>query len=212
MGGMFDPVHQGHIAASLAAINALCLDEVRLIPCHLPNHRGPAQASNEARLAMLELAASIDERLIVDDRECRSSSISYTVSTLESLRADYANAILVLIMGDDAFAGLGKWHRWQAIFELAHVLVVSRPGAESELSPELVQLLLEREADRAEEMMQTQHGRILRLHDLNIDVSSSAVRCELRDGHKKVTQRQLAPSVAAYIEKHQLYSGRECSA
>lgn len=206
---MFDPVHQGHIAAALEALNVLGLDEVRLIPCHLPNHRRPAQASNVARLAMLQLAAAVDERLTVDDRECRSRGISYSVNTLESLRDEFPDAVLVLIMGGDAFAGLNKWHRWQEIFRLAHVAVVSRPGSASDLAPELVVLLREREFDRIDEMMQSRHGGIMRLQELHVDISSTEVRTELRSTPKDVTERQLEPSVAAYIARHQLYSGRD---
>ncbi len=206
---MFDPVHQGHIAAALEALNALGLDEVKLIPCHLPNHREPAQASNEARLAMLQLAASVDKRLTVDDRECQSAGMSYTVDTLESLRAEFPEAVLVLIMGGDAFAGLNKWHRWQGIFELANVLVVSRPGTVSALTPELATVLRERETDSVDEILQSRHGYIIRLHELNIDVSSTAVRNDLRERHNDINERQLASPVAAYIERHQLYSGRD---
>src|SRR5690606_25750633 len=69
MGGMFDPVHSGHLQAALTALRLLALDQLRLVPCHVPNHRGPAKASSTERLEMLQLAAADEPRLLVDPRE-----------------------------------------------------------------------------------------------------------------------------------------------
>ena len=39
LGGMFDPVHNGHIDAARYAKDLLSLDLVNLIPCNIPNHK-----------------------------------------------------------------------------------------------------------------------------------------------------------------------------
>ena len=64
---------------------------------------------------------------------------SYTVLTLEELRAEEPARPLALIVGADAFLGLPTWHRWREIFDLAHVVVVARPGValEGALPPPL---------------------------------------------------------------------------
>ncbi|MDO8271640.1 MAG: nicotinate (nicotinamide) nucleotide adenylyltransferase, partial [Gammaproteobacteria bacterium] len=176
MGGMFDPVHNGHIAVALAALKALALDELRLIPCHLPNHRGPASASAQERLAMLRLAAAVDDRLRVDDRECLRPGVSYTVDTLESLRAEHETAVLVLIVGADAFAGLTGWHRWQEIFGLANVLVVSRPRAFATWPAALQEEVQQRQVSSGELLCAQTQGSVLLLQDLQWDISSTQVR------------------------------------
>lgn len=204
MGGMFDPVHNGHIAVALAALNALALDELRLIPCHLPNHRGPASASAQERLTMLRLAAVVDDRLRVDDRECLRPGVSYTVDTLESLRAEHERAVLVLIMGADAFAGLTRWHRWQELFGLANLLVVSRPGAPEALPAALQAEVERRQVSSVASLCSTVQGGVLLLQDLQWDISSTQVREELRRHSGAATL--LPPAVASYIRSHGLYA------
>jgi hypothetical protein len=63
----------------------------------------------------------------VDDAEAGRRP-SYTVTTLERLRAAVGAHPLVLLMGADAFLGLESWHRWRELFELAHIAVATRPG------------------------------------------------------------------------------------
>lgn len=204
MGGMFDPVHNGHIAVALAALKALALDELRLIPCHLPNHRGPASASAQERLTMLRLAAAADDRLRVDDRECLRPGVSYTVDTLESLRAEHESAVLVLIVGADAFAGLTGWHRWQEIFGLANVLVVSRPRALDTWPVALQEEVQQRQVSSGELLCAQTQGSVLLLQDLQWDISSTRVREELRRHSGAVSL--LPPAVASYIRTHGLYA------
>lgn len=204
MGGMFDPVHNGHLAVALAAVQALALDELRLVPCHLPHHRAPAAAVAQERLAMLRLAAQVDNRLRVDDRECRRSGISYTVDTLTSLRAEFETAVLVLVMGADAFASLPGWQRWQEIFGLANVLVVSRPGVLKALPASLQTELTQRQVASSAQLCGQRHGGILLLNDLQWDISSTQVREELRLHAGAVAL--LPPTVASYIRTHGLYA------
>ena len=58
LGGMFDPVHNGHIQAANFALEQLALDKLKMIPCHHPNHRDPATSNPAHRLKMLELASA----------------------------------------------------------------------------------------------------------------------------------------------------------
>jgi len=203
MGGMFDPVHNGHIAVALAALKALPLDELRLIPCHLPNHRGRASASAQDRLTMLRLAAAVDDRLRVDDRECLRPGVSYTVDTLESLRAEHESAVLVLIVGADAFAGLTGWHRWQEIFGLTNVLVVSRPRALDTWPVALQEEVKQRQVSSGELLCAQTQGSVLLLQDLQWDISSTQVR-EVVHRHSSAAAL-LPPAVANYIRAHGLY-------
>ena len=89
--GTFDPVHWGHLRVALDTANALCCPEVRLIPSKTPVHRKTPGASEADRLAMLRLAVAEDRSgtLAVDDRELRRGTPSYTVLTLQSLRAEF---------------------------------------------------------------------------------------------------------------------------
>src|SRR3954453_4929236 len=128
LGGTFDPVHYGHLRAADDIARALAPIEVRLLPGGDPPHRGAPHATAVQRLAMLEIALREFPRLAVDPRELERTGKSYTVLTLEELRAEAPDRPLVLILGGDQVLTLETWHRWRALFELAHLLVIARPG------------------------------------------------------------------------------------
>ena len=128
-GGTFDPVHYGHLRLAEVACASLGLSEVSWIPAGRTPHRGPPQVSAEHRLAMVQLATAGNPRFTVDACEVASDAPSYSVTTLARLRAQCGpKRPLVLLVGADAFAGIGSWHRYREIFELAHVAVATRPG------------------------------------------------------------------------------------
>lgn len=206
LGGMFDPVHLGHLQLASVALADLMLAQLRMVPCHLPNHRGPATASGQVRLAMLRLATQSEPRIVVDDRECLRDGISYTVDTLAALRQEFPSATLVLVLGADAFAGLERWHRWQDLFTLAHLFVVSRPGEEKPLTPALAREVLAREVHSAAQMFATSSGACLFSRHLHVDISSTAVREALRA--RGATTTLLPQCVRDYIDTHALYTGQ----
>jgi nicotinate-nucleotide adenylyltransferase len=127
-GGTFDPIHYGHLKPVDQVRRSLALASVRIVPCATPPHRRPPAASTRDRLAMVKLALTEYPDLRLDTRELDRGGVSYTVDTLESLRAEAGDRPLCLIVGMDAFLGLESWHRWAEIPELAHILVMQRPG------------------------------------------------------------------------------------
>ena len=127
-GGTFDPIHYGHLRTAFELLQALALSEVRFIPNADPPHRSATVASAELRRRMVEVAVAGQDGFIVDDREFGRDGPSYTVDTLESLRAEHEGDSLCLIIGMDAYLGLTNWHRWDEILDLAHIIVAHRPG------------------------------------------------------------------------------------
>jgi nicotinate-nucleotide adenylyltransferase len=203
LGGMFDPVHKGHIGVALAAREALHLDEVRLIPCGIPNHRDRALCSPLQRLDMLRLATRDHPGLIVDDRELNRPGTSYSYDTLVSLRQEHPGATLFFILGQDAFAGLPRWHRWQELFTLCHLVVIRRPDADSSAPGELAALLQSRRVAEPDRLTGARAGLVFEMPGLESPVSSSLVR--ERIAHDGPLQDLLDPAVARYLAQHQLY-------
>jgi len=201
MGGMFDPVHSGHLTAARAAIDGLALKQLHLVPCARPNHRQAATAHADHRLQMLQLASAGDSRLLVDTREIERPGTSYAVDTVASLAAEQPAATLVFVLGLDSFATLTQWHRWQDLLMLAHLCVVARP-APVRFAVQLERLLAERRC-QPEQLGDRRAGAIILLDEVSVPVSSTAVREAL--AVKQLPTGWLPDAVAAYISSHGLY-------
>jgi len=203
LGGTFDPVHIGHLRGALEVAEQFALDELRLIPSARPPHRETPQVSAEDRLAMVRLAVAGVAPLAVDDRELKRAKPSYTIDTLESLRAELAaEDQLFLLVGWDAFCGLPSWHRWEELLEHAHILVLQRPDADSE-PPEALRNLLAARSVNDPQALSGPSGQIAFVWQTPLEVSASQIRQLLASG-KSV--RFLVPdAVLAYIHAHGLY-------
>ncbi len=209
LGGTFDPVHYGHLRLAAEVKTALDFDEVRLVPAGDPPHRAAPCASAAQRLAMLELALGEFPGLSVDTREIARRGKSYTVTTLEELRAEVAERALVLIVGTDAFLGLTGWNRWQRLFELAHFVVVARPGAtlEGRMEAPLLAEWQSRHVEDPERLALDPAGLIYRQTIIPQPISASAIRAAVVRGAAGLAQVSglLPPAVLAYIERNRLY-------
>ncbi len=209
MGGMFDPVHDGHLQLA-QQVKQLCdLDEILLVPCGLPVHRPRAHTPSAARVAMLELACRGKEWLHVDPRECLSNGPSYTYTSLTAIRAGQRASIFHLLLGLDAFLSLPTWYRWLDLFDLAHIVVVARPGYEltqATLDP-VLQLELEKRRVRCiEDCKDSAAGKILVLNVSTPAISSTEIRDMLRN--QRDISQFLNKDVATYIRTHKLYQQR----
>ncbi|ANQ86767.1 nicotinate-nucleotide adenylyltransferase [Azoarcus olearius] len=211
LGGTFDPIHLGHLRLAEEAREALTLDGVRLIPAGEPPHRAAPSSTAADRLAMARLAIAGNPRFEVDDGEVRASRKSYTVLTLERLRAELgADRPLVLILGADAFEGLPGWHRWQALFDLAHIAVANRPGYAPHgrrwpavLSAELDAACRDRHSTDPADLRAAPAGRVIAFDMTPLAISASHIRDLIGAG---TSPRYLLPdSVLDYIDLHHLY-------
>ena len=203
-GGMFDPVHAGHLAAARYARDALGLDTVLLVPCKRPNHRDGAFASGEQRLEMLELACAGEAGLEASPIELQRDSVSYSVDTLAQLRAESPGSLFVFLLGLDAFASLTAWERWRELLDDNLLAVFSRPGATLEPEVEESLELAARRADTPEALFCATRGRVILLDKIDHALSSTAVRKALASGG--VAEAGLTQEVSDYICRHGLYA------
>jgi nicotinate-nucleotide adenylyltransferase len=152
------------------------------IPAANPPHKanGPL-AAYEDRFRMVELAAAGDPRFEASRLE-EGAQTSYSIHTIERVRAAEPDAELYFLIGADAFAEIGTWYRWREVLMAVTFIVVSRPGATYRIPPE---------------------ARVLRLEQIDLPISSSEIRRLLKSG---TSELPVPPSVAAYIREHQLYS------
>ncbi|HMW16213.1 MAG TPA: nicotinate-nucleotide adenylyltransferase [Accumulibacter sp.] len=214
-GGTFDPVHFGHLRLAEEALDALRLAEVRWIPAGQPALRGVPQVTRAQRLAMVRLAIAGNDRFSIDSAEIDAEQPSFTVPTLERLRAD-ANIgnerPLVLLLGADAYARLNDWHRWPALFELAHLAVAHRPGYTidpADLPSALADCHRRRFTNDPRVLQSAPSGSVMLLPMEPLAISATRIRALLSNGE---SPRYLLPdSVIAYIRAHHLYPLKDSS-
>ena len=180
-GGTFDPFHIAHLSAAEAAFHALQLDVVTFIPAGDPWQKSDRALSSAGdRLNMTRLGVAGVDYFEVDDREVGRTGPTYTIDTLDEMPDDD----ITLILGADAAAGLGSWHRAADVLERVDIAVVPRPGTTADdvaLAP----------------------GRVSWIAMPELDVSGVRLRQMLASG---LSIRFLVPdAVWAYIREHHLY-------
>jgi len=207
LGGTFDPVHCGHLRLAVEVREQLSLSAVHLIPCANPPHRGEPKADPALRLRMLHGAIQGDSAFVVDDREMRRAGPSYTVDTLQSLRADFPDHVLCLILGMDVLTGLPQWHRWQEILDLAHLAVGRRPGTEFPGPGAVADMLARRQVESVAAMGDAEAGKIIVCDIPALDISASQVR--QRCASRRSVRYLVPDCVATIIDEEELYQDEE---
>jgi nicotinate-nucleotide adenylyltransferase len=209
LGGTFDPVHYGHLHLADDVRKALAPCDVRLVPAADPPHRGAPHASAGNRVAMLRIAVREFPGLVVDTREIARGGKSYTVDTLAHLRAAMPHTPLLLLLGADQFRSLPAWRRWQALFDLAHLVVVPRPGVaiDTDLPAPLASEWRARRIDDRQGLRSRIAGSIYLQPVTPHPISSTAIRSALARGDRESVEIAglLPPAVLAYIESNGLY-------
>ncbi|MGB7183562.1 MAG: nicotinate-nucleotide adenylyltransferase [Burkholderiaceae bacterium] len=202
-GGSFDPVHVGHIAFMRSAETALRLTAMRLIPSGNSWQKPGQQTPPEHRRAMLELATAKYANWVIDGQEIDRGGASYTVQTLESLRAELGSeAALVLLIGSDQLHNLATWHRYEDLLGLAHIAVTQREQIPLHSFPPAIEQLLQTHGRDA--LDDAPCGNIVFFRMPAVAVSSTQLRKALAL-HQPV-DNLLDPAVLDYIRQHQLYS------
>lgn len=203
LGGTFDPIHFGHLRSALEILQILDFAEVRLIPCNSPVHKNGNTSSVTHRLAMLHLAVNTVPQLKIDEREIRRSSPSYMIDTLLSLREEFPETPLCLIVGTDSFNQLPTWHRFGKILDLVHIVVATRPSFEYFPTPEHNHLTNNHLSLDREDLHQQKQGSIYFQMITQLDISATAIRQQTKAGYDP---HFLTPcSVIEYIKKNDLY-------
>jgi nicotinate-nucleotide adenylyltransferase len=194
LGGTFDPIHNGHVAAAAAAQDTLGLDTISLIPSLIPPHRhDPVGATGEQRFEMARLAAAEHPGWSASRIELDREGPSYTYDTLMTLRGSQ----IFFITGADAFAEIATWSRYPAVLDLANFVVVSRPGITLDS--------LRARVPSAFRDRPSASTRVILVEAHTPDISSTDIRRRVRAGQS--LSGFVPDSVARFIAEHRLYSG-----
>jgi len=216
LGGTFDPIHNGHLAAAAAAQQFLDLESIVLVPSRMPPHRqDPVGASAEQRYEMAALAAAERPGWSASRIEIDRQGPSYTFDTLAELRQDMSIRLkpdttasgtqIFFILGADAFAEIATWSRYPDILGLAHFVVVSRPGITLDSLRDRVPSAFPSTSLGASDRKTSAQTRVILVEATTPNVSSTDIRRRIRAGERL---SGLVPDVVAdYIQGHRLYVG-----
>ncbi len=129
LGGTFNPIHYGHLAAAEEIHDRLKLDQILFVPCFIPPHKQEGDIPPAVqRLEMVRLAIAGNAHFAVSDIEVKRGGRSYTVDTVEALRSIHPAAELYFMTGLDSFLEIQSWNHWEKLLTQCAFVVLSRPG------------------------------------------------------------------------------------
>jgi len=120
---------------------------------------------------------------VVDERELNRDGASYTADTLRQIREQIGpDEPLTMVVGTDSFAGFDRWREWERISELAHIVVVVRPGSEIPPGSVAADLMAGRAAESVDDLYSSSGGRILSFEPPLLDISATGIRGRIAEG------------------------------
>ena len=203
-GGAFDPIHYGHIIPTQEIIEAHQLDKVHFVPTNIPTSSKKIIASSTDRIDMMKICLN-DSNSIIDNREISRGGISYMIDTIESIKKDYTNANLYLLIGIDVLQNINLWKSFDKIIKTCNIIVSSRShksidyvkdiNKNSQLHPLI-------STDRTI-FHSDSYGKIYLEETSMINTSSTEIRDKL--GYKQSVRGLISPQLEKWLSKHKIY-------
>jgi len=209
LGGTFDPVHLGHLAAAEHAKRALGLRRMLLLPTAVPPHKPRGSLSPARhREAMLRLAVEERDGLEISKLDLAGDEVRFTIDTLRALRDTPPGCLPVFVLGMDALLEIETWREYRQVLREFDLVVLDRPGqrlaeVRRRLAPAAAERLVEIEGDHSGA---GPGGRIFHLPFDPVPISSSEIRARVSAGLE--LDGLVPPAVAGYIRNSGLYRER----
>ena len=197
-GGTFDPIHLGHLLIAEESRISLGLERALFVPAGRPwLKEGQPLTEAHHRLRMVELAIAGNPHFSVLRNEVDRPGLSYTVDTLEELRADLGpDAELYFIMGVDALEQFHHWKEPERLLSLCRLAVVGRPGYRDDEQDAIIDALRSRYSGCADR---------LALLPSRVDFSATEIRRRAAAGQS--FRYHTPEAVERYILEKGLYRG-----
>ncbi|HEX9022008.1 MAG TPA: nicotinate-nucleotide adenylyltransferase [Nitrospirota bacterium] len=212
LGGTFNPVHYGHLAAAEEVRTRLKLDRVLFVPSYLPPHKQEEDAPSAVqRLEMVRMATVGNPRFKPSDIEIKRGGKSYTIDTIEELRLANPGAELYFLTGLDSFLDIRTWREWETLLARCSFVVLSRPGYRF---ADLLKIDFLKNAEK--NLMSLDRGEtthavvktasfVIFLEMIpHYDISSTDIRRRVKQGEN--IKYLLPEAVETYIIKNKLYA------
>lgn len=195
-GGSFNPPHVGHLKAAGKAVSEIAADKLLIIPTSKPPHKEKAACSPDAydRLRLTKLAFKPLQNAEISDVELSRGGTSYSVETLEALRASHPGDELFLLIGTDMLLSFETWKNFERILELATLAVFPRGSNEDEVI-----------AQMSQKLQREYNAKIITIPLKPVDISSTELRLQLK---QRGGDELLPEPVYAEIIKHRYYGAK----
>ena len=200
LGGTFDPIHNGHLAAAQSVAETFQVDELHFVPAFTPPHKVASEITSPFhRFAMVALATISFERFRTSTIEVDALERRYTVETLETMKTSHPGAELLFIIGTDMFQDIESWREYRRLFDLAHLVIINRPGFPFRQDIVPFEILTEKKT-----VTLPDKPAVFYLPFVRQPISST----EIRQDHKRGAdvKQWVPPLVWSYIEKNKLYT------
>jgi len=192
IGGTFDPIHYGHLAAAEEVRARMNLAKVLFVVAGIPPHKLNEEVTPvEHRLAMVELGIASNPRFEISRVDVDRPGPSYSVDTISILLEQYGQSTeIYFIMGLDSLVEVPMWHQPERLIQLCHLVAVTRPGFDVDMR-------------RLEASVPgiSSHVEIIDMPEL--DISSSDLQRRVSEGLP--IKYQVPEEVERYINEHHLY-------
>ena len=129
LGGVFDPIHRGHVELARAALQLPEVTEVRWIPCQiLPHSKTPPRAPAAARLDMVHSLCSQTDEFLCDPLEFHRTGPSWTIDTVRHYHDQQPDRPILWLIGSDNIQYIGRWKDAEELWQRAIPVAAHRPG------------------------------------------------------------------------------------
>ena len=185
--GTFNPVHSGHIAFALQAVQAAQLDELYFLAERQPRHKRGVEHFGH-RMAMLDRAA----KPYTQFKALELPDINFSVKrTLPRLQKLFPSDQLVFLVGSDVAPSIPSWDHAERLLHVAELVIGVRTNGSS--TPDLQELISHWPATPKD---------ITVFESYASDITSGAIRESLL---KRQPAKGLLASVLRYSNHNWLY-------
>jgi len=192
IGGTFDPIHYGHLAAAEEARVRVNLEKVLFVVALLPPHKLDEDVTPvEHRLAMVRLGIASNPHFEISLVDVDRPGPSFTVDTISMLQEQWGpDTELFFVMGLDSLVEVPTWHQPERLIRLCHLVAVSRPRFEVDMR-------------QLEASVPGISSRVEIIDMPEVDISSSDLQRRVKEGLP--IKYQVPEEVERYIIEHRLY-------
>lgn len=186
-GGTFNPVHCGHLICARFILERCSLDRIIFIPSKRPVHKHIEEGvSPEERYRMIECAIEGEQDFFASRIEIDRATDSYTIFTVNEMKAMYPDDNFFLLIGADSYNELQTWREYTTLLRMVTLIVMRRPGDEL-----------------ANSHISLKEASVIFAENPRIDISSSMIRERVVRGLS--IRNMVPPAVEEYICAKGLY-------